>query len=92
MVNNLISFRTPTFTYQHRTPVQVPCNIQTSGSGGGGGCFTLSTMIWLADGSHAPIEHCVLEQLVMTWNENTKLLEPKQISLIMQPRICLYTM
>ena len=45
-------------------------------------------MIWLADGSHAPIEHCVLEQLVMTWNENTKLLEPKQISHIMQPRIC----
>ena len=76
------SFRTP-FTYQHRTPVQVP-----GGGGGGGGCFAPGTMIWLADGSHAPIEHCVLEQLVMTWNENTKLLEPKQISHIMQPRIC----
>tara|TARA_B100000073_G_scaffold123513_1_gene100795 strand:+ start:353 stop:1408 length:1056 start_codon:yes stop_codon:yes gene_type:complete len=76
------SFRTP-FTYQHRTPIQVP-----GGGGGGGGCFAPGTMIWLADGSHAPIEHCVLEQLVMTWNENTKLLEPKQISHIMQPRIC----
>ena len=32
-------------------------------------------MIWLADGSHAPIEHCMLEQLVMTWNEDTKLIE-----------------
>jgi len=45
-------------------------------------------MIWLADGSHAPIEHCMLGQLVMTWNEDNKLIEPKPISLIMEPRIC----
>ena len=41
-----------------------------------------------ADGSHAPIEHCMLGQLVMTWNEDTKLIEPKPISLIMEPRTC----
>ena len=36
-------------------------------------------MIWLADGSHAPIEHCIVGQHVMTWNESSKLLEPKPI-------------
>ena len=45
-------------------------------------------MIWLADGSHSPIEDCVLGQYVMTWNESTKLLEPREISLIMKPRMC----
>jgi len=45
-------------------------------------------MIWLADGSHSPIESCVLGQYVMTWNESTKLLEPREISLIMKPRMC----
>ena len=31
----------------------------------------------LADGSHA-IEHCVVGQIVMTWNEDSKLLGQKQ--------------
>jgi len=39
-------------------------------------------MIWLADGSHAPIEHCVVGQMVMTWNEDSKLLEPQPIEKI----------
>ncbi len=62
--------------------VQHPVTLPT------GGCFAPGTMIWLADGSHAPIEHCMLGQLVMTWNEDTKLIEPKPISLIMEPRTC----
>jgi|TARA_B100001094_G_scaffold314159_1_gene352737 hypothetical protein len=39
-------------------------------------------MIWLGDGSHAPIESCVIGQWVMSWNESTKLLEPKRIQQI----------
>ena len=39
-------------------------------------------MIWLGDGSHAPIESCVEGQWVMSWNESTKLLEPKRIQKI----------
>ena len=86
------------FTFQSRQPnsarqpnssrspvivnVQHPVTLPT------GGCFAPGTMIWLADGSHAPIEHCMLGQLVMTWNEDTKLIEPKPISLIMEPRTC----
>ena len=62
--------------------VQHPVTLPT------GGCFAPGTMIWLADGSHAPIEHCMLGQLVMSWNEDTKLIEPKPISLIMEPRTC----
>jgi hypothetical protein len=77
------------YTFPTTGNLQTPSNLPSGGGGGpGGGCFAPGTMIWLADGSHAPIEHCVLEQFVMTWNENTKLLEPKQISHIMQPRIC----
>jgi len=76
--NGQQTYQSPS-TYNVQTPINLP--------GGGGGCFAPGTMIWLADGSHAPIEHCVEEQFVMTWNENTKLLEPKPISLIMQPRI-----
>ena len=70
------------YTFPTTGNLQTPQNLP----GGGGGCFAPGTMIWLADGSHAPIEHCMLGQIVMTWNENTKLLEPKPISLIMQPR------
>ena len=86
------------FTYNARTGV----NVQSVGQqpsiysfrnpfnfpGGGGGCFAPGSLIWLADGSHSPIEDCVLGQYVMTWNESTKLLEPREISLIMQPRMC----
>ena len=65
-------------------------NVQHPVFGGEGGCFAPGTMIWLADGSHAPIEHCMLGQLVMTWNEDTKLIEPKPISLIMEPQhVCI---
>ena len=44
-------------------------------------------MIWLGDGSHAPIEHCVNGQYIMTWNESTKIIEPKSIYHVMVPRI-----
>ena len=67
------------FTYQHRNPIQIPF--------GGGGCFAPGTMIWLGDGSHAPIEHCVNGQYIMTWNESTKIIEPKSIYHVMVPRI-----
>ena len=66
------------FTYQHRNPIQIPF---------GGGCFAPGTMIWLGDGSHAPIEHCVNGQYIMTWNESTKIIEPKSIYHVMVPRI-----
>tara|TARA_B100000902_G_scaffold82384_1_gene86969 strand:- start:9992 stop:10987 length:996 start_codon:yes stop_codon:yes gene_type:complete len=79
-VNSQQPYTFPT-TGNLQTPVNLP-----GGPSGGPGCFAPGTMIWLADGSHAPIEHCMLGQIVMTWNENTKLLEPKPISLIMQPR------
>ena len=32
-------------------------------------------MIWLGDGSHAPIESGVIGQWVMSWNESTQMVE-----------------
>jgi hypothetical protein len=56
--------------------------------GGGGGCFAAGSLVWLADGSNAPIENVVMGQMIMTWNESTKLIEPKSCSIIMEPRMC----
>ena len=67
-------------TYSYRNPFTIP--------GGGGGCFAAGSLVWLADGSHAPIEHCVEGQQIMSWNESTKVIEPKEISLMMKPRTC----
>ena len=89
--NARTSARTP-FTYQSRepnsarqptssrSPVIVNTQFPFVGGGGGGGCFAPGTMIWLADGSHAPIEQCVIGQMIWSWNEDTKLLEPKPIT------------
>ena len=63
-----------------RSPVIVNTQFPFVGGGGGGGCFAPGTMIWLADGSHAPIEQCVIGQMIWSWNEDTKLLEPKPIT------------
>ena len=67
-------------TYSYRNTFTIP--------GGGGGCFAAGSLVWLADGSHAPIEHCVEGQQIMSWNESTKVIEPKEISLMMKPRTC----
>ena len=66
-------------TYNYRTP--------TFG-GGGGGCFAAGSLVWLADGSHSPIENVVVGQMLMTWNESAKLIQPKEFSKILEPRIC----
>ena len=73
------SSRSPV-TYSYRNPFTIP--------GGGGGCFAAGSLVWLADGSHAPIEHCMEGQRIMSWNESTKVIEPKEISLMMKPRTC----
>ena len=68
--------------YSFQNPISFP-----GGGGGGGGCFAPGTLVWLSDGSHAPIENCVVGQYVMTWNESSKLIEPKPIVHTMVPRI-----
>jgi len=72
--------RTPV-TYSYRNPYTTP-------GGGGGGCFAAGSLVWLADGSQSPIENVVMGQMIMTWNESTKCIEPKDVSIIMEPRTC----
>ena len=58
------------------------------GFGGGGGCFAAGSLVWLADGSHAPIESITEGQYIWSWNESSRMLEIKEVFVVMQPRMC----
>jgi hypothetical protein len=72
---------------------QTPYPYTTSAPGGGDdfqdpGCFAAGSLVWLADGSHAPIESIREGQYVWSWNEKTNMLEPREVYLLMAERIC----
>jgi len=67
--------------YQARQPIYFP-------PPPGCGCFVACSMVWLADGSHAPIETITEGQYLWSWNESSNLLEPKEVFVVMQPRMC----
>ena len=56
--------------------------------GGGGGCLPAGSLVWLADGSHAPIESITEGQYIWSWNESSRMLEIKEVFVVMQPRMC----
>jgi hypothetical protein len=65
-----------------------PYTVPFGGGGFEGGCFVAGSLVWLADGSHAPIESIVEGQYVWSWNEDTNMLEPAKVELLMVERIC----
>ena len=67
---------------------QQPYPFFVQSPGGGGGCFVAGSLVWLADGSHAPIESIVEGQYVWSWNEDTNMLEPAEVEKLMVERIC----
>jgi hypothetical protein len=67
---------------------QQPYPYQTFPGGFGGGCFSAGSMVMMGDGTYSPIESLIIGNLVMSWNENLKVLEQKEIKLMMTPKIC----